>query len=553
MDINIKILSTSASFGGVDYNERKNVQGKSELLVARNFGSLEMKGGEVSKADYVNYLKDYSAVNKRVKNPQFHAVLTCKGRKYTPEELQAFAEKYLDSMGYGDNPYLIYAHSDTLNNHVHIVTSRIDQQGAKIDHTFEGIKSQDFINGQILQQDPVQVFYEKVQDAAAYKFSTVGQFRTLLERQGYRSQADSDRIAFSKGGREVGAVTLATISARFTAGSGYDNGRVSQVRELFKKYRLIHDPKPVWVGEPRPGPAPNPNKGNFSSDLSKHMESKFGLEVVFHEASNKTVQGYTVIDHSHLQVYKGSEIMKLRDLVAAPELHPAEVLIETALGHVQEKKGFDALREQLKEKGLLLNQRGEVKRQGIPEVFKRLTPTMLKQLKNDDKLVLARSYAGEGVHELQVIAKRFRVDAALLTPSETLDLTAIRGRMNSALTNSDDFKAALDAMSLQLIPVNDQLYILDNNEKVVVNCDRILTMENVEHLMDAPEYHSGTTEQDQSTGEDSPKLMPHLRFTKQSSEDSYAAPVYIPSLLDLVEGDEQDPAEAAAKRNRRKR
>lgn len=552
----IKILSSSASFGGVDYNERKNAQGKSELLTARNFGSLEMKEGNVSKADYVNYLKDYSSANTRVKNPQFHAVISCKGRENTPEELQAFAEQYLDSMGYGDNPYLIYMHSDTLNNHVHIVTSRIDQQGVKIDHTFEGLRSQDFINSQIIKQDPLQVFYSKVQDAAAYKFSTVGQFRSLLECRGYRSQAEPDRIAFSRGGREVGAVTLDTITGRFAAADGYDKNRIYQVRALFSKYRQIHDPKPVWEGEKRPGTRPDATGGHFNSDLAKFMKKKFGIEVVFHQVSNQTVQGYTVIDHSDLQVYKGSEIMKLRDLIAGPELHPAEVLIEMALDHVQEKKGFNALRQQLKEKGLLLNLRGEVKQKGIPATFKNLTPIMLKQLKSDDKLIDARSYVGEGVKELQIIATRFGIDVGLLTASEALDLTAIREKMNSALTNSNDLKAGLDAMSLQLIPVEGELYIVGDMEKIVVNADRILTTETVERLMASPQYHSGTTmdqEPGAATAEDSPKLMPHKRSDKQSSEDSYSAPIYIPNPLDLIEGDEQDPAEAAAKRNRRRR
>ena len=41
---------------------------------------------------------------------------------------------------------LIYAHYDTSNHHIHIVTSRINPQGKKIDHDNERLRSQAVIN-----------------------------------------------------------------------------------------------------------------------------------------------------------------------------------------------------------------------------------------------------------------------------------------------------------------------------------------------------------------------------------------------------------------------
>jgi hypothetical protein len=56
-------------------------------------------------------------------------------------------------MGYGDNPFLIYHHSDTDNNHVHMVSTRVDKNGDKVDDTYEKIRSQKTLQT-ILQQDP---------------------------------------------------------------------------------------------------------------------------------------------------------------------------------------------------------------------------------------------------------------------------------------------------------------------------------------------------------------------------------------------------------------
>ena len=551
----IKILSSSASFSGVDYNERKNAQGKSELLVARNFGSLEMKQGEVSKADYINYLKDYSATNTRVKNSQFHAVLSCKGREKSHDELREVAERYLDSMGYGHNPYLIYAHSDTENNHVHIISSRVNQQGAKIDHSFERVRTQNFINDQVLNQDQIEKFGKSLTDAFKYKFSTTGQLRQLMESRGYRSQEESNTISFYRGGQAVGSFPLADITSKLSDRKDYDQRRITQVKQLFEKYRLLHDPKPTWVGDKRPGQTPDSNLGRFESDFSRHMEKKFDIEVVFHQAKNQKVQGYTVIDHSKKQVYKGSEIMKLRDLVELPRLGATETVEKIASQHLEGANGFTALRDRLKEEGFLLNQRGEIKKKGVPQPIYRLDAASMKRLRYDERLLEARKYAGNGEKELRIIAARFGVNAESLIPSEITDLSATREKLNSALNNSDDSNATLDSLSLRLIPMDGELFILDEKAKIVVNCDKIVTPEMAQRLMLSPESHSHFVQETPAAKSEEHSQAPQLsrvRLFRQSSDKSDTTPADLPRLLGAI-GDEHDPAESAAKRRRRKR
>lgn len=107
----VKILSSAKNFEGIDYSERKNDLGKSQLLKAANFGALGNNGQDLSKADYINYMKLVSQANPRVKNKQFHAVISAKGHSHAPDQLAEIAEQYLKLMGYGENPYLIYAHT----------------------------------------------------------------------------------------------------------------------------------------------------------------------------------------------------------------------------------------------------------------------------------------------------------------------------------------------------------------------------------------------------------------------------------------------------------
>ena len=140
----VKILpAKSNTFEGVAYNEKKVSEEKSNLLTAKNFEGCDENS---TKEDYVQYLKLQSEKNEKISKPQFHVTVSAKGQDKTFEELKDFGEHYMKEMGYGDNPYLIYKHDDTKNNHIHIVSTRIDKNGKKISDSMERVRSQKIIN-----------------------------------------------------------------------------------------------------------------------------------------------------------------------------------------------------------------------------------------------------------------------------------------------------------------------------------------------------------------------------------------------------------------------
>ena len=101
-----KIMKPSPSFQAVYYNEHKISEQKAQLMVAANFNQEgEIRGvGEMTKRDYLAYFNAVSQLNDKVKNRQFHAIISAKGQSYTAEELTAIAQEYLSRMGYGTNP-----------------------------------------------------------------------------------------------------------------------------------------------------------------------------------------------------------------------------------------------------------------------------------------------------------------------------------------------------------------------------------------------------------------------------------------------------------------
>lgn len=66
----------------------------------------------------------------------------------TESELLDFTHRYLKEMGYDEpgQPWLIYAHHDTGNTHLHIITSRVAPDGRKIAHSHERRRSQEVID-----------------------------------------------------------------------------------------------------------------------------------------------------------------------------------------------------------------------------------------------------------------------------------------------------------------------------------------------------------------------------------------------------------------------
>ena len=62
--------------------------------------------------------------------------------KLSDDTYREIGKKYLEEMGYGDQPYIVYKHKDQAHPHVHIVTSRIKDNGNKIPNWGERYRSQ---------------------------------------------------------------------------------------------------------------------------------------------------------------------------------------------------------------------------------------------------------------------------------------------------------------------------------------------------------------------------------------------------------------------------
>ena len=174
-----------------------------------NFGPLQGLG-KLRPQDYVNYLKMVSAQNRNISKPQFHAVISAKGKSYDKQALTKIAVAWLKEMGYSSQPYLIVYHKDTDNNHVHMVSTRIDRTGKTISSSFENNRAIQNLN-KILGLDEKQSAKRDIEKALSYGFSTKAQFMMVLESQGYALREKDTALEVIKFGVKQGAVELKVI------------------------------------------------------------------------------------------------------------------------------------------------------------------------------------------------------------------------------------------------------------------------------------------------------------------------------------------------------
>lgn len=306
-----KILSSTSTFNGVSYNTHKTHNSKGELMKIKNFGYLQSSKG-VEPDEIKTFLKAYSNRNTRVKDKQFHAMISCKGREYGKEELTNIAEDWLQKMGYGDNPYLIVFHSDTKNNHVHMVSTRIGKDGKKVKDNMEKIKAQAFIN-EIMKKDPKQDCRVMISNLKSFSFSTTNQAKLYFEVSGYSLKEDQVLLKLYKYGLLQGEIPLNDIENRLKLCSP-DKQRLKQLQAIFNKYMKEYGSKPYPVFEPLKGNRIGKQIG-YRSELSDFLKEKFGIEIIFHGKEGKDPYGYSIIDHSGKHIFKGSEVFSLKDLI----------------------------------------------------------------------------------------------------------------------------------------------------------------------------------------------------------------------------------------------
>ena len=135
-----KISATENLGGALGYNFKKVEKGEANILLAAEL--YQDKDGRYTMEDVLADMEALIPKNCRTKKTVFHCSLNPHpDEKLSDERLTQIAKEYMEALGYGKQPYIVFKHNDIAREHIHIVSLRIDGEGKKINDKFEKRRS----------------------------------------------------------------------------------------------------------------------------------------------------------------------------------------------------------------------------------------------------------------------------------------------------------------------------------------------------------------------------------------------------------------------------
>ena len=135
-----KISATENLGGALGYNFKKVQHNEASVLCVN-----ELREGFDGTYRIDKVLRDMQALipeKCRTKKTVFHCSLNPHpDEKVSDEQLTQIAKEYMEALGYGKQPYIVFKHNDIAREHIHIVSLRIDGEGKKINDKFEKRRS----------------------------------------------------------------------------------------------------------------------------------------------------------------------------------------------------------------------------------------------------------------------------------------------------------------------------------------------------------------------------------------------------------------------------
>ena len=135
-----KISATENLGGALGYNFKKVEKGEANILLAAEL--YQSKEGRYTMEDVLADMEALIPKNCRTKKTVFHCSLNPHpDEKLSDERLTQIAKEYMEALGYGNQPYIVFKHNDIAREHIHIVSLRVDSEGRKLNDRFEKRRS----------------------------------------------------------------------------------------------------------------------------------------------------------------------------------------------------------------------------------------------------------------------------------------------------------------------------------------------------------------------------------------------------------------------------
>jgi len=330
-----KISSSNTLYGALAYNQNKLESDNAKVILTNRM--IEPADGNITIQTCMQSFEPYILANKRTEKPVFHVSLNPDPKDVlTDEQLSQIAAEYMEKMGYGDQPFVVYKHEDIDRKHIHIVSLRVDENGKKIDHNFEHRRSMDVCReleqkyglipaDQKQRQDglplkPVNYDAGDIKHQIAnvirplardYHYLSLKEYKALLSlynvgMEEIRGEVKGKQyqgivyFALNENGEKAGSPFKSSLFGK-TVGLPALEKRSEKSAEIIKDKRLKDRPKRVITEAIR--------NCNNRSDFEKTLQRQ-GISAIFRTNEEGRIYGATFIDHEQKCVFNGSRLGK---------------------------------------------------------------------------------------------------------------------------------------------------------------------------------------------------------------------------------------------------
>jgi hypothetical protein len=329
-----KIRRGSNLYGALAYNQLKVAKETGQVLFTSKM--IETNDGHYSVAQLIQSFEPYLTANRNTEKPVLHISINPDPKdQVSDERFRAMAEKYMQEMGYREQPFVVFKHTDIDRTHIHIVSVCIDEEGRKISDKFEKRRSMNICremeskygliaalpkehkqNDNIFQPVDYQKGNIKSQIASvvrylpkSYLFQTLGEYNALLSlfnittelvggEQHGKMQQGLLYFPTKNNGERAGHPFKSSLFGK-SAGLPALNLHFAKSRDLLKENSAKLHLKSIVTNALQ--------LNNEEISFIKYL-IKQGINVIVRRNNTGRIYGMTFIDHNSKTVRNGSRL-----------------------------------------------------------------------------------------------------------------------------------------------------------------------------------------------------------------------------------------------------
>ena len=325
-----KISIGSSLYGALAYNSEKINKEEGRLLGANKI--ILPADGQIDIGRIAENFREFMPMMGRTKKPVLHISLNPHpDDKLTDQDFEILAREYLEKLGFGEQPYIIYKHMDIDRHHIHIVTVNVNEQGKRLNQDFLFRRSKKITTEMeekynlhkaqrekitpdtpIKKVDPSGDIKRQVANTVKmvgmrYKFQTMGEYNAVLSLYNIRCEQTDGRV----NGREYhGQVYFATDDEGKVIANPFKASRLGKfASRTAVEGRFERAKEKIDVAPTRNRVADVLASATDKDDFTAKLKD-CGIDVVFRYTDEGRIYGVTFIDHNTMTVLNGSRLGK---------------------------------------------------------------------------------------------------------------------------------------------------------------------------------------------------------------------------------------------------